>query len=315
MKASYGWIPDLPDHRDRGSGGRPCAPGPAVLPPHVDLRPRLPAGVRPGPARELHGQRDRRRDRVRADEARAAQLGAVAAVHLLQRAGDGGHGRQRLRRPDPRRDQERRHAGRLPRDRMAVRPSQFAVAPPAAVLRRRDCTTRSTSTCPWPRTWPTCGPAWPPATRSCSGSRCTRASSRPRSPRPAGPDAGPVRADRRRSRRAGRRVRRPECDVHRAELVGAGWGDGGLLHSAVRVPDRTRTWPTISGRSGWCTDDHSWQCPAGRSYPLHRAKLPPPPARPRARPYPRRPGVHRCRRGLRPTSLPTSRDRPSRTGR
>ena len=48
-------------------------------------------------------------------------LHALAAVHLLQRARDGGDDRHRQRRDDPRRDEERRQARRLRRGHLAVR--------------------------------------------------------------------------------------------------------------------------------------------------------------------------------------------------
>jgi hypothetical protein len=40
-----------------------------TLPTKVDLTSKMPQGLRPGPARQLHGERDRRRVRVRPGQA------------------------------------------------------------------------------------------------------------------------------------------------------------------------------------------------------------------------------------------------------
>ena len=56
--ARYGWVPDLPDARDHLFAAPPQTL--LGLPTSVDLRDRLPAGLRPGAARQLHGERDRR---------------------------------------------------------------------------------------------------------------------------------------------------------------------------------------------------------------------------------------------------------------
>ena len=74
---------------------------------------KMPAGLRPGTARKLHGERHRRRGRVRPDERENEILHAITIIHLLQRARDGRNGQLRQWRGYPRRDQERRKTGGL----------------------------------------------------------------------------------------------------------------------------------------------------------------------------------------------------------
>ena len=79
------------------------------------------ARPRPGRARQLHRERHRRRVEFDRLKQQLARLHAVAALHLLQRARHRGHRRLRRRRDAARRHQERREAGRCPREAVAVR--------------------------------------------------------------------------------------------------------------------------------------------------------------------------------------------------
>src|SRR5436190_2393631 len=212
----------------RGAGGLAATNGPQEA---------MPGGLRPGAARKLHRKRDRGRPRVRPDEAEAAAaVRAVAALHLLQRAGDRGHGRRRLRGADSRRGEERRHAGRLQGDHLAVRDRQVPRPAVEEELRRRGAAPGDSLPAPDSDAQPAEGlPRRGLSLRLRL--RRLRELRKPGGgevrPRTASACAG---AAARRPRRARRWLRRGEPVVHRPQLLGAEVGDARVLHAPVSLP-------------------------------------------------------------------------------
>ena len=112
----YGWIPDLPDQRDRIFTATPATL--RALPPRVDLRAQNPPIYDQGQLGSCTAQAIAAALQfAQAKQRQADVVHAVAPVHLLQRARGPRHHRRRLGRDAARRHQERGQAGRPARDR------------------------------------------------------------------------------------------------------------------------------------------------------------------------------------------------------
>src|SRR6266852_1149046 len=200
----------------------------------------VPGRLRPGHARQLHRERDRRCYRVRPVEAEAVRLHAIATFHLLQRARHRGHGGLRQRRTDTRRHQDRGEPGRVPRTRLALRHNEVHAEAAGEGVHR--CRGRSRGLVPEPdpglepdEGLPRIGLSvcvWVHRLRKLRrfDSRAHRACT----------DAGSKRAGDRRPCRDGGGIRGCEPVVPGAQLVGCRVGHGRLFHHAVRVPHPVR---------------------------------------------------------------------------
>lgn len=82
------------------------------------------AGGEPAGPGELHRQRPGRNAGVLDEEGQGQVHRHEPPLHLLQRAGDRAHGKDRLRSHDPRRHQDPRQAGSVPREALALRHRQ-----------------------------------------------------------------------------------------------------------------------------------------------------------------------------------------------
>ena len=92
-KRHYGWVPDVPDHRDHLY----AAPVEWLtkLPAKVDLRQKCPAVYDQGQLGSCTANAIAAAIEFEPDERENEILHAVAIVHLLQRARNGGNGRLR----------------------------------------------------------------------------------------------------------------------------------------------------------------------------------------------------------------------------